>query len=190
MGWVAIVAIACQPAAPPPTVNATPAPDAATAAVATPAPTATTAATSAPAPQPTAVPSPAPVTAASIEQPTYTGAIGPLEQGIDFETFLFDHDGQVVYLDTYFPVTPDPNAVDVGENWFVLWTDCPELPVDALPGMQYCTGTAVNVYVDGSPEHVWGYNQGFQYLKGYWSVTALPGMHQGQLSVNLTAARP
>ena len=126
---------------------------------------------------------------ASLDVPEYSGKIGNLDAGQAFIDFLYEHDGEVVYLDTYFDSDGSGHeAVNYYDGGFVLWHECPELPPaeEDLSAM-YCTGVSFNVTLSPGTEALWGYNQGFQYLKGHWSVTALPGMHQGLLSLTLNA---
>ncbi|WP_040695301.1 hypothetical protein [Nodosilinea nodulosa] len=127
---------------------------------------------------------------AAHQTPTYSGQIGHYDMGKGFSDFLFDHDGQVVYLDVFFPDEPEesPYAVSYGDDWFSLWTDCEGQTAPGAPSAAYCLGVFINVEPAGQPGVIWGYNQGAHYLKGYWLVTAHPGMHQGQLSLTLSGA--
>ncbi|MFE4106479.1 hypothetical protein [Almyronema epifaneia] len=171
---------AAQPPATLATSSASPTP-----AATPPAPEAVTAQSSASQPTP-----PSPNQAARPpEQPTFAGEIGHDDLGTAFSDFLFDHDGQIVYLDVYFSDRPDdePAKVFYGEDWFTLWTECQGLSAGEAPSANYCTGISINIQLNDQPGAIWGYNQGFQYLKGRWLVTVHPGMHQGQLSLSLDA---
>lgn len=127
---------------------------------------------------------------ATYSTPTFSGEIEHFLSGNDLQEFLFAHDGKIVYLDVYFDDLPDsnPEAISSWEEGFTLWSNCIDLPTNQVPSSMHCTGVSINVYDQDSPENIWGYNQGVQYLKGYWTVTAIPGMHQGLLSLSLNAA--
>lgn len=58
------------------------------------------------------------------------------------------------------------------------------------PGFRHCTGLQFGVQADDASASTYGYNQGFNYLKGYWLVRLNPGMRQGLGSVTLIAADP
>lgn len=120
--------------------------------------------------------------------PKYSGEIGHLKAGKDFIDFIFKHDAQVVYLDTYFDApASDQKDVHYGDDWFSLWSECNNLLENQHPSEMHCSGVSFNLRVPSESESIWGYNQGFQHLQGYWSIRANHGMHQGQLSVTLTA---
>jgi hypothetical protein len=120
--------------------------------------------------------------------PKYSGKIGHLKAGKEFIDFIYKNDAQVVYIDTYFDVFPDSrDTIHTGDDDFTLWSECNNLPINQPPSSMYCTGVSFNLNALAESESTYGYNQGFQHLKGYWSVRTNPGMHQGLLSVTLTA---
>jgi|GEM_PF-4299955 len=120
--------------------------------------------------------------------PKYSGEIGHLEAGEEFIDFIFDRDAQVIYLEVYFDAFPENrDTIRTEDNVFTLWSQCDDLPANESPSSLYCTGVSFNLNIPAGSESVYGYNQGFQHLKGYWSVRTNPGMHQGLLSVTLTA---
>jgi len=130
---------------------------------------------------------------ASLEKeiPNFSGEIGNLDEATPFVDFLVNHEGDIVYLDIYFDSFPSgyekPQAISHGEDWFLVWFDCRELPVNETPNARHCKGMNYNVTKQNDSDAIWGYNQGFQYLKGYWAVRSDFGMHQGMLSTTLTA---
>ena len=127
-------------------------------------------------------------TTSTTDVPEYSGEIGHLEASEDFIDFIFGHDARVIYLDIYFDASPDDrDTIRTEDNVFTLWSQCDDLPANESPSSLYCTGVSFNLRIPAGAESVYGYNQGFQHLKGYWSVRANPGMHQGLLSVTLTA---
>lgn len=122
------------------------------------------------------------------EIPSYSGKIGHLEAGKDFIDFIFKHKAQVVYLDAYFDAPAfDEKDIHYGDDWFSLWSECNNLPENQPPSYMHCLGASFNLKVSNESESIWDYDQGFQHLQGYWSIRANDGMHQGQLSVTLTA---
>jgi hypothetical protein len=123
--------------------------------------------------------------------PSFSGPVGHLQESEEFIDFIYKHDAEIVYLDVYFDSSEFPPAVmerdSFGRKYFALWTDCRNLPEGEEPSSPYCTGVEFGVQFDEKSESTYGYNQGFNYLKGYWAVRTNPGMHQGLLSVTLLA---
>ena len=122
------------------------------------------------------------------EPQRFEGEVGQLGKSAGLLSFLNNNDGKVVYLDNRFDslaITPD--RVDENTQSLTLWQKCDGLPAGQQPSHLHCTGTSISIRGADGSDAIYGYNQGFQYLKGYWLVRANPGMHQGLLSITLTA---
>lgn len=118
----------------------------------------------------------------------FEGEVGQLDHSAGLLDFLNSNDGKVVYLDNRFDsLTVAANRVDENTQSITLWEKCDGLPAGQEPTYLHCTGTSILIRGADGSDSIFGYNQGFQYLKGYWSVRANPGMHQGLLSMTLTA---
>ncbi|MBW4421221.1 MAG: hypothetical protein KME13_18635 [Myxacorys californica WJT36-NPBG1] len=120
--------------------------------------------------------------------PNFSGEIGNLQLGKDFTDFISNHDAQIVYLDVYFEAFAEgQKAVSYEDDWFILYTSCRGLPENQPPNYLHCFSVRFDVRIPEGGESLYGHSQRLQYLRGYWSIRANRGLHQGRRSVTLTA---
>lgn len=68
------------------------------------------------------------------EIPRYSGKIGHLEKGKSFIDFIFNHDGKVVYLNSYLDAFADArDTIPTEDDFFTLWSACNNLQQTKLP---------------------------------------------------------
>ncbi|WP_131770043.1 serine/threonine-protein kinase [Candidatus Protofrankia californiensis] len=158
------------------------------AATTTPATVIATAAASDANPTPTSVPA---------AVPQFQGKVGHLAAAKPFMDFVYDHDTKVVLLDVRATADgnqqlfwPDPDYGGDDRPNFTLFGECGDLPPGETPGYEpakECAGTVYRLAIDPETGAFFDYVQGFYYIKGYFWVSAAPGMHQGMTAVNLRA---
>jgi hypothetical protein len=126
--------------------------------------------------------------------PTFRGKIGQLEEGDEFVEFISNHDAKVVYLDIWAEAFGENqrffNVSEGDTRGFTLSRPCQEGTVNPDPPNPLflgCYGIWYRVVETGPPvESAIFYNQGLYHVKGYFAVNAVPGAHQGLLTVVLT----
>ncbi len=122
---------------------------------------------------------------------SYKGAINSATEQQRFIEFTSKHDGDIVRLDVWMHADMAKEIEKRGSrevSYFAIYFECPETAGEQSIEAG-CTGMEYGVSIDPAGDAWYGYNQGANYLRGYFTVRANPGMHQGYLSTSLVSVR-
>jgi hypothetical protein len=121
----------------------------------------------------------------------YEGDISSSAEQQAFVDFTTAHAREIVRLEVWMAADTWPETEEKGSSevsYFTVFFDCP--PGVATPSVEAgCTGMEYQVTIDPSGDASIYYNQGANYLDGYFTVRPNAGSHQGILSTSLIAVR-
>jgi hypothetical protein len=130
------------------------------------------------------------------EIPRFTGEIGHYQASQSFTDFIFENQGELVFIDAYYvPASWDELEItnnQFGVDYFHLWHDCFELlEPNAKPSYHQCTGTSFSIDRGSSPKDAdFTYIRDILRIRGYFAIRGCGGPHQGSMGCTLRPLNP
>ncbi|NEQ98890.1 MAG: hypothetical protein F6K30_19580, partial [Cyanothece sp. SIO2G6] len=128
------------------------------------------------------------------EIPTFEGRIENFEASLPFSEFIFEHQGEIVWLDVVSDDSDISRQPETGSNieYFHLWDDCfADLAPDEDPSIFKCTGTGFTITQPDTPQDASAmWDTGRVTVRGYFAVRGCSGPHQGSMACTLVPLSP
>jgi hypothetical protein len=114
------------------------------------------------------------------------GMVGQLEKSIEFNTFIQNNDGKIVFIDIYIPEEEFDGIIEGETPYFVLYDECDDLEDGEKPSIRKCSGIEYNINNYGkATDYAFYFMRGFYKLRGYFAILGFEGPHQGLMGASL-----